>query len=228
MKTTLFVLFFFIILGFYSCEQDSEKVESNPFDLFCNTLPNGWICQVYQDTFDTLPIPEGKNGRLENPIAIIKYTNDSLYCSKSKPLYLQVYDISKKDTLEKIIASSQIYSWCIPMFFGENENYYLITSPCYLYNGCWTDDNLNPLFQSLKGLFTKSIIKDENNSGLENGFEIYLTEKPYTDNLETDYSTVDFDTISLLDEPILRYDDLISYDTLNINTLIIKYESKTF
>jgi hypothetical protein len=45
------------------------------------------------------------------------------------------------------------------------------------------------------------------------GFEIYLTVTPYTDNLNLDYSTVDFDTILLQDTPILRYNDLVSYDT---------------
>lgn len=160
MKTTLFVLFVFGIWGFYSCEQESKKVENDLFDFFCNSIPEGWNCRVYQDAFDSLPIPNGKNGRLENPLAIVKYTNDTLECSKLKPLYLHVYDISKKDTLEKIIFNSLIFSWCIPMFFAENENYYIITSACYLRNGCLKEDDLDPLFQSLKPLFTKSIIKD--------------------------------------------------------------------
>lgn len=160
MKTKFSVLIFLMILGSFSCEKDSEKVESNSLDLFCTTKPDGWSCQVYQDSFDTLPIPQGNNGRLENPLAVIEYSNVSLDCYNSKPLYLQVYDISKKETLDKIIASSRFYSWCIPMYFGENEKYYIITSPCYLYNGCFTDDNLNPLFQAIKGLFTKSIIDE--------------------------------------------------------------------
>ena len=45
------------------------------------------------------------------------------------------------------------------------------------------------------------------------GFEIYLTEIPYSHNLEKDYSLVDFDTISLQEEPILFYSEVISYDT---------------
>jgi hypothetical protein len=135
----------------------TTKVRS--IDEFCNAKPNGWTCEVFENSFDTLPVPQGDKGRLDNPIAIIKYINDSVTCSNLKPLYLQVYDISKKDTLEKIIAASEMYSWCIPVFFGENEKYYVITSPCYLSNGCWTEDNLKPLYQAIKGLFTKSIIK---------------------------------------------------------------------
>ena len=70
---------------------------------------------------------------------------------------------------------------------------------------------------------------DDNNTELGNGFEIYLTEKPYADNLETDYSLVDFDTITLSAEPILKYDDLISYDTTNHKlTLGISHDSLKF
>ncbi len=128
-------------------------------DEFCGSKPNGWSCELFQNSFDTLPIPQGDKGRLDNPIAVIRYINDSVACSNSKSLYLQVYDISEKDTLEKIIDASAPYSWCIPMFFGENEKYYVITSPCYLYNGCWTDDYLKPLYQAIKELFTTSIIE---------------------------------------------------------------------
>lgn len=67
---------------------------------------------------------------------------------------------------------------------------------------------------------------DQNNPEPGNGFEIYLTEKPYVDNLETDYSIVNFDTISLLEDPILRYVDLISYDTtIHKMTLGISHDS---
>ena len=67
---------------------------------------------------------------------------------------------------------------------------------------------------------------DEKNNELGNGFEIYLTEKPYAYNLETDYSVVDFDTITLSTEPILKYDDLISYDTTtHMLTLGISHDS---
>lgn len=158
MKTKLSILICLTFLGFFSCIVDSEKIDGNSLDQFSSAKPEGWSCQIFQNSFDSLPIPKGNNGLLENPLAVIKYSCDSVACSNLRPLYLQVYDISKKDTLEDIVEHSQMYSWCIPMFFGENEKYYIITSPCYLYNGCWTDENLNPLFQAIKGLFTKSII----------------------------------------------------------------------
>jgi hypothetical protein len=46
------------------------------------------------------------------------------------------------------------------------------------------------------------------------GFEIYLTTTPLSYNFQIDYGKVGFDTIELQAEPILRYDDLIKYDTL--------------
>ncbi|MCF8225315.1 MAG: hypothetical protein K9J30_05510 [Bacteroidales bacterium] len=137
----------------------SFTTELADLDEFYNSTPEGWSCEILQNSFDTLPIPQGPDGRLEDPIAVIIYSKESLGCTNNKSLFLQVYDISKKDKLEQIIADSQIYSWCIPIFFGENENYYVITSPCYLSNGCWTMDNIIPLYLAIKGLFTRSIIE---------------------------------------------------------------------
>ena len=158
MRTKRNILIGLIVIGLYSCEKNSDKENSTNIESFCITLPDGWSCEIYQHSLDSLPIPYGDQGRLENPFAIIEYTYSSLEYSDSCPFWLQVYDISEKDMLEIIIDNSRIYSWCIPMFFGENERYYVITSPCYLYSKCWTDNNINPLLQELKGLFTNSII----------------------------------------------------------------------
>jgi hypothetical protein len=65
-----------------------------------------------------------------------------------------------------------------------------------------------------------------NNYEIGEGFEIYLTVTPYADNLYLDYSTVDFDTVQLEEIPILRYNDLVSYDTLTHKlTLEIPHDS---
>ena len=158
MKTKRNILVILTVIGFCSCEINQQTLNGTNFDSFCSSLPDGWSCEVYQDSFDSLPIPYGDQSRLENPLAIVKYTNSTITCSDSNPFWLQVYEISKKDTLEIVISNSQMYSWCIPIFFGENEEYYVITSPCYLYSRCWTENNINPLLQELKGLFTNSII----------------------------------------------------------------------
>jgi len=67
---------------------------------------------------------------------------------------------------------------------------------------------------------------EEKNYAIGEGFEIYLTETPYSHNLYMDYSTMDFDTIVLSDMPILRYNDLKKYDTTTHKlTLGISHDS---
>jgi hypothetical protein len=58
------------------------------------------------------------------------------------------------------------------------------------------------------------------------GFEIYLTVIPYSHNLYMDYNKVDFDSILLSENPILRYNDLKNYDTVTHKlTLGISHDS---
>lgn len=134
--------------------------EGDDFYMFCASIPSDWSCQIYIDSFDKLPVINIVGGYLENPLAVIAYSNDSIGCTDNKSLLLYVYDISKKDFIEGKISESGALSSCTPMFFGENNRYYIITSPCFRFNGCWTDENLEPLYHSIKGLFTSSIIDD--------------------------------------------------------------------
>ena len=45
------------------------------------------------------------------------------------------------------------------------------------------------------------------------GFEIYKVDTTYIHVSHNDYSTLDLDTFPIKDTPILRYEDLIKYDT---------------
>ena len=73
--------------------------------------------------------------------------------------------------------------------------------------------NLTIIF--LIGFLIISCEKDNNgNSPNTDGFEIYRTKTTYRHEINKDYSIVDLDTIVLEDTPILRYDDLIKYDTI--------------
>ncbi|HRZ97542.1 MAG TPA: hypothetical protein P5084_08300 [Paludibacter sp.] len=140
---------------------DSILITTNSrnIDEFCKLKPVDWNCETITKPFASTLRPQGADGLVEDPIAVIKYSNSTLGCTNYKSLFLYVYDISKKVSMEEIIKKSMIYSWCTPMFFGENEKYYVITSDCYLYNNCWNNENLQPLFQAIKGLFTRSIIR---------------------------------------------------------------------
>ena len=149
-----------IILWITSCKKDSDRLYSNSLNSFCNKVPIGWNCDVYQYSFDSLPRPQG----VKDPLAIVKYTNLAktyvgINSEQFPTLYLLVYDISQKDELEEIIAKSIMFSWCIPIFYGENESYYVITSPCLINNGCFNceaNSLIYPLHMALKELFTKS------------------------------------------------------------------------
>ena len=56
---------------------------------------------------------------------------------------------------------------------------------------------------------------DDSDAEIGKGFEIYQTLNAYPYNPYMDYSKLDFDTISLLDTPILRYSDIKQYDTIS-------------
>jgi hypothetical protein len=62
--------------------------------------------------------------------------------------------------------------------------------------------------------------------GVGEGFEIYLSKTPYSYSLQKNYSTMNLDTVALLEDPILRYKDLSSYNTLSHKlTLAISHDS---
>ncbi len=87
------------------------------------------------------------------------------------------------------------------------------------------------LFAFLIGILLTSCKKDNEVSKISNGsgFEIYETTKPYSGNLNLDYSKVNFDTITLSEKPILYYKDLINYDTINHKlTLGLSHDSLKF
>lgn len=84
---------------------------------------------------------------------------------------------------------------------------------------------MKPLCTILFALLILSCDKEKCNETGE-GFEIYLTDTPYSFRYEIDYNALDFDTIALQSIPILRYNDLIKYDTLHHKlTLGISHDS---
>ena len=71
----------------------------------------------------------------------------------------------------------------------------------------------NLIMVALIGLLLISCEKDKNGNNSGAGFEIYKVDTIYHHYPNNDYSTLDLDTIALKDTPILRYEDLIKYDT---------------
>jgi len=157
--TQLSLLVIFMLMIFSSCEE-SEK--HTTLEDFCNVKPSGWECEIIEDNFSLNDIP--KNADI--PVAIIKFKNltreiDGFPDSKINPsLTIIFYSINKKQALLDFIKSQQLYSWCIPIYYGETEDYFIITSPCFINSGSFTDEansSISDLHEVLKGIMT---IKD--------------------------------------------------------------------
>ncbi len=147
----------FLLVTVHSCEKEKTDPE---LELFCNVKPAGWECEIIRDHFDMNDIPRNA----DNPVAIIKYRNPGLEfttidSTKENPsLTLDLYPAKQKQELTELIQSQQMYSWCIPIYYGETEDYYIITSPCFINKGSFTeeaDSCISALHQSLSTILTK-------------------------------------------------------------------------
>jgi len=147
-----------ILIPFLSCEKDAK----NPtLEDFCNVKPDGWDCEIIQDYFDINDYPKNS----DKPVAIIKYKNlnrefVSFADTKLNPsLILDFYSIKQKQELIDFIKSQQMYSWCIPIYYGETKDFFILTSPCFINNGSFTDEAdscISDLHKSLESIITKN------------------------------------------------------------------------
>jgi len=154
------ILLFFIVVytpPFNCYEKNHPTLEG-----FCSIIPSGWECDIIKDNFDVNDIP--KNA--ENPIAIIKYKylnkEFTVYNNKkSNPsLTLDFYTIDKKNELIEFIRSQQMYSWCIPIYYGETKDFFIITSPC-LNNTRKFSDDANTIISNLHSALESIIVKND-------------------------------------------------------------------
>jgi hypothetical protein len=79
-------------------------------------------------------------------------------------LVLDLYPVSKKEELIQFLKSQQIFSWCIPEYFGETEEYFIITSPCFINSGTFTSEADSSIIDLYKAL--SEIIKVKKYTGL--------------------------------------------------------------
>ena len=149
----------FLLMIFSSCEKVEKRTT---LEDFCNAKPNGWECEIIEDNFSLNDMPKNS----DFPIAIIKFKNltrefNGFPDSKINPsLTIVFYSINKKQVLIDFIKSQQLYSWCIPIYYGETEDYFIITSPCFINSGSFTDESdscISDLHEALRGIMT---IKD--------------------------------------------------------------------
>ena len=55
-------------------------------------------------------------------------------------MILNFYNIGDKEDLQSAIEAQRIFSWCIPVYYGETESYFIVTSPCFINSGCFSEE----------------------------------------------------------------------------------------
>jgi hypothetical protein len=132
-------------------------------------LPNDWKCTVEKQ--------EGKKGHphgLDEPVFRADFSNphqtvDAPRADGGKapnpliPLYF--YNIHSKARVMEVIDKERIYSWDIPIYFGETEEYIVVTSPAYVNHGIFTKEakkSLEPMWEVLR-----KYIKNKENTGVD-------------------------------------------------------------
>lgn len=157
----LFLVTFVLLLTLFACE---KVIMDTKIEDFCSVKPDGWNCEIIESNFNPNDIPQNA----DTPIAIVKYYNsnrefDGIGQRNVNPsLTLNFYPIDQKDDLVNFIKSQQIFSWCIPIYFGETKDFFIITSPCFKNSGIFTE-NANSSIADLYAALDKIIIKKDYN-----------------------------------------------------------------
>lgn len=146
------ILFLVLVLGCKSNITDSEKDSVEELLLkIQEDMPPGWTCVVVRDN--------GKMGHphgLDEPEFRVDYVNKQVRFSPENvnpiiPLFF--YSIESKSHIMKIVAEEAMFSWAIPVYFGETEECLVITSPAYVNQGIFTEEAKNmikPMWRVLR------------------------------------------------------------------------------
>jgi hypothetical protein len=104
-----------------------------------SALPAPWTCRISGPS-DSLIWPQG----IFKPLFTASFV-DTVHritgCSSKSDhpnLLLCFYAFSLRDTIDTIIKTQSIFSWCIPIKYLESTAYCIVTSPCYINNGCFS------------------------------------------------------------------------------------------
>lgn len=140
-------------------EQSKEKLEYEILNIG-EGIPEGWSYTIITEE-GKMESPHG----LEDPVIRIDFINPDVEFENSgktkkynPSLRLYFYHSAEKQEIMEIIANESVYSWCIPIYFDETKQYIIVTSPCYINSGVFTEeakDYYSPLEKSLKGYFDK-------------------------------------------------------------------------
>jgi hypothetical protein len=125
-------------------------------------LPEGWEMSLMTHEGHMNP-----PGGLELPLFRLDFEDiensftipeDSTRTKISPNLRLYFYNIEEKKAIMEIIAQQEIYSWDIPKYYDESDQYIAVTSPVYINSGFYDDEVIKyyePLEKALKSYFTE-------------------------------------------------------------------------
>jgi hypothetical protein len=107
-------------------------------------LPNAWQCAVLHQNGE-----KGHPHGLKEPLfrADFSAPKQSLTPPKgdrrgnlSPLIQLYFYNIRHRSHVLEVIEEERVYSWDIPIYFGETEDYIIVTSPPYVNHGIFTEE----------------------------------------------------------------------------------------
>ncbi|VVB91497.1 Uncharacterised protein [uncultured archaeon] len=165
--TPKFLLIAFSVMGIIlisGCTSEEKTKElQDEIQNIGEAVPEGWNYTITQNS-EEIPIPHG----LWKPAAIVNFINPNkeidyypgvkTYRKYNPSLRLYFYNVTEKQEIMKIIDREKIYSWCVPIYFDETKKYIIVTSPCYINNGIFTEEAeyfYSTLEKSLKEYFDK-------------------------------------------------------------------------
>jgi hypothetical protein len=125
-------------------------------------LPAGWSYTVYQGN-EVKQVPHG----MGKPVFEFIASNTNASFAKDPvagpavqnpvvPLYF--YPQALKPEIMKHIEKEKVYSWAIPIYFGETEDFVVVTSPAFVNGGVFTPEArraLRPAWKVLRELIPK-------------------------------------------------------------------------
>jgi len=102
-------------------------------------LPSGWQCRAIQKDGEK-GHPHGLGEpKIRMDLSSPEQSFQDAKGTLSPLIQLYLYDIADKPHIQEVIQKEIEFSWDIPIYFGETEEYFVVTSPPYVNHGVFTD-----------------------------------------------------------------------------------------
>jgi hypothetical protein len=145
----------FILLAFLAgCVSQTEPEGDALITSIQGNLPDGW-----ESTVEKTDGQKGHPHGLKEPVFRADYGNPNLLFGTDRrkgmnpSIKLYFYQIDSKPNVMKVIDAEREYSWNIPIYFGETEEYVVVTSPLYVNHGVFTEEakkTIRPMWNVLR------------------------------------------------------------------------------